>query len=124
MAKVGLKTTQYSLLTHVLRMGPLKPGALADAMGLDASTLTRNLRPLLEAGWLTQGEGEDARSRLVAISEAGRRKRSDAQPHWRQAQVQLNAALGTERVLALHALIDQSMALLEVARADPRAADE
>ena len=48
MAKCGLKTTQYSLLSHVLKLGPIRPSDLAVAMKMDASTLTRNLRPLVE----------------------------------------------------------------------------
>src|SRR5450432_2526384 len=51
-ADSGLKTTQYSLLTGVVDLGPLRPGELARAMGIDASTLTRNLRPLVDAGWV------------------------------------------------------------------------
>ena len=50
MAKCGLKTTQYSLLSHVLKLGPIRPGDLATEMKMDASTLTRNLRPLVDAG--------------------------------------------------------------------------
>ena len=108
----GLKTTQYSLLSHVLRLGPMRPGVLAQAMRLDASTLTRNLKPLIDAGWLEQVAGDDARSRTVRITEAGRQKRSEAQAHWKVAQQRLNATLGEARVLALHALIDESLALL------------
>ena len=108
----GLKTSQYSLLSHVMHLGPIRPGALAKAMGVDASTLTRNLKPMVAAGWLTQGEGSDARSRLVEITEDGRAKRAEAQRHWRTAQEKLNALLGVDRVLALHALVDQSIALL------------
>jgi DNA-binding MarR family transcriptional regulator len=115
--KSGLKTTQYSLLSHVLHLGPLRPSDLAQAMNIDASTLTRNLKPLVAAGWLTQGEGPDARSRLIAITEAGRKKRSEAQRHWRTAQEKLNTLLGIERVIALHALIDESIALLQPAGA-------
>jgi DNA-binding MarR family transcriptional regulator len=111
-AHSGLKTSQYSLLSHVLHLGPLGPGVLAKAMGVDASTLTRNLKPMVAAGWLTQGEGSDARSRLVEITEDGRRKRAEAQRHWRTAQEKLNALLGIDRVLALHALVDESIALL------------
>lgn len=110
--KTGLKTTQYSLLSHVLRLGPIRPGDLADAMTLDASTLTRNLKPLVEAGWLTQSAGSDARSRLITITQAGRHKRREAQRHWKVAQDELNATLGLQRVLALHDLIDESLALL------------
>lgn len=109
----GLKTTQYSLLSHVLKLGPIAPGALARAMTMDASTLTRNLKPLLDAGWVDMRPGADGRSRSVSITEAGRDKRAKAQRCWRVAQDGLNAALGTGRVAALHALVDESLVLLE-----------
>lgn len=113
MAKCGLKTTQYSLLSHVLKLGPVRPGDLAAAMKMDASTLTRNLRPLLDAGWVVLAAGTDARSRLVHITDAGRDKRTEAQRHWKAAQLALNDMLGAQRVMALHALVDDSLALLE-----------
>jgi len=109
MAKIGLKTTQYSLLSQVVRRGPLRPSDLAKAMVLDASTLTRNLKPLVAAGWITVGLGADARSHLVAITAAGRAKRAEAQRRWKAAQECLNELLGVERVLALHELIDGSL---------------
>ena len=113
--KSGLRTTQYSLLSHVAKLGPLRPVDLAAAMKMDASTLTRNLRPLMAAGWLVQDAGPDARSRLVSITAEGRDKRQQAQRHWRHAQESLNATLGADRVIALHALIDECMALLSPA---------
>ena len=111
-APSGLKMTQYSLLSHVLRLGPVRPVDLALAMNVDASTLTRNLKPLILSGWLTQGEGPDARSRLISLTDAGRIKRTEAQQYWRAAQLSLNDRLGVERVVALHALIEESLALL------------
>ena len=111
-APSGLKMTQYSLLSHVLRLGPVRPVDLALAMNVDASTLTRNLKPLILGGWLTQGEGPDARSRLISLTDAGRTKRTEAQQYWRAAQLSLNDRLGVERVVALHALIEESLALL------------
>lgn len=117
-AKTGLKTTQYSLLSHVLSLGPVRPGDLARAMRMDASTLTRNLRPLQDAGWVEVVAGGDARSRSVQITESGRAKRQEAQRHWRVAQQALNERLGVEHVAALHALLDKTMRLLE---ADPEA---
>lgn len=109
LAKAGLKTTQYSLLSHVLRMGPLRPGELARAMTLDASTLTRNLQPLVAAGWLALSAGDDARSRSVSITPTGRDKRAQAQRHWKAAQQALNQQLGEDTVQALHALVDLSL---------------
>lgn len=112
LGKAGLKTTQYSLLSHVLKLEPVRPGELAQAMRLDASTLTRNLKPLVGAGWLSVEPGSDDRSRNIVITDAGRAKRDDAQAHWKNAQDKINQTLGIERVLALHALIDESLALL------------
>jgi DNA-binding MarR family transcriptional regulator len=110
--KTGLKGTQYSLLSHVLKLGPVRPVDLARAMKIDASTLTRNLKPLIDGGWVTLDAGADGRSRLVNITPAGRDKRQEAQRRWRTAQESINQTLGVERVLALHALIDESMDLL------------
>lgn len=112
MARCGLKTTQYSLLSHVLTLGPIRPGDLAAEMKMDASTLTRNLRPLVDAGWVTLQPGADARSRLVHITEAGREKRAEALHCWKVAQQSLNETLGAARVSALHILVDDSLALL------------
>ena len=111
--KAGLKTTQYSLLSHVLRLGPIRPGDLAAAMTMDASTLTRNLKPLVAAGWLELAPGEDGRSRSVRITPAGRDKRAEAQRHWKAAQLQLNQLLGVDAVAALHTLVDQSLERLD-----------
>jgi DNA-binding MarR family transcriptional regulator len=108
-AASGLKNTQYALLSHVMRLGPIRPSDLARHMGLDASTLTRNLRLLETQGWLRQGPGENARSRLIEITDAGRAKRAEGQRAWKQAQLSLNERLGPERVAALHAMIEECM---------------
>lgn len=114
MSKAGLKTTQYSLLSHVLKGEGNRPGELARAMTMDASTLTRNLKLLGDAGWITVSAGSDNRCRTVTITEAGRAKRHEAQRHWKAAQESINKLLGVERVLALHALIDESLILLSL----------
>jgi DNA-binding MarR family transcriptional regulator len=124
MVKAGLKTTQYSLLSYVLKLGPLRPGELAQGMKMSASTLTRNLKPLVEAGWLELAAGTDARSRIVAITPAGRAKRDEALQHWKLAQESLNRRLGAGRVLALHDLINESLELLSSAETDAGADDE
>ena len=112
MARVGLRTTQYSLLSHVLKLGPIQPGALALAMKMEASTLTRNLKPLVAAGWVEVAGGADGRSRLISITDDGRAKRRDAQRHWKAAQTSLNRVLGVPRLLTLHTLIDEALHLL------------
>ena len=105
----GLKTTQYSLLSHIVKLAPVRPGELADRMEMDASTLTRNLQPLVAQGWVEVGPGIDGRSRFVSVTDAGRAKRAQAQREWKRAQLALNQRLGEARVARLHALIDECL---------------
>jgi DNA-binding MarR family transcriptional regulator len=116
----GLKNTQYSLLSHVVRLGPLRAGALAASMQLDASTLSRNLQPLLEHGWVrVRAADDDARSRVVEATPAGHELRANAQRAWKRAQLALNDRLGVERVAALHALLDGCIARLDPNEPEP-----
>ena len=109
----GLKITQYSLLSHVVTLGPIGAGELAVRMALGPSTLTRNLQPLVDRGWIEMQPGADARSRIVTITAAGLAQRALAQKAWKRAQLALNEQLGARRVAALHALIDDCLAHLE-----------
>lgn len=111
--KSGLKGTQYSLLSHVVLMGPVRPVDLAAQMKVTASTLSRNLQPLVAAGWLEVTAGDDARSLRVLATAAGREKRTEAQRRWKAAQLQLNATLGPANVVALHALLDDALARMD-----------
>jgi DNA-binding MarR family transcriptional regulator len=108
----GLKTTQYSLLSHVVGLGPIRPVDLAARMQMTASTLSRNVQPLIAAGWVMPIAGADGRSRLLQATAAGMAKRREAQGLWKTAQRKLGTRLGVARVAALHALIDDSLAIL------------
>lgn len=110
--KAGLKGTQYALMSHLVELGPVRPGELARVMRMDASTLTRNLKPLEDAGWLQVEAGADGRSRRVSLTPAGKAKRDEAKRHWKTAQQRINNTLGSERVQALHNLIDDALVLL------------
>lgn len=120
LAQAGLKTTQYSLLSAAHALGPARPGDLAASLKMDASTLTRNLKPLIAAGWLRMTPGPDGRSRTVALTPEGLAKRNEAKQRWKTAQLRLNALLGEDRVLALHDLIQDTMDRL--AQAEPAGA--
>ena len=110
--KTGLKGTQYSLLSYVVKLGPIRAVDLAAEMKINTSTLSRNLQPLVASGLLAISPGADARSRLINATVQGQRKRIEAQRKWKVAQEGINQTLGVQRVLALHALIDEAMELL------------
>jgi DNA-binding MarR family transcriptional regulator len=113
-ADSGLKSSQYTLLTLILRRGPLTLGELAQRMGLSISTLSRNLKPLLDQGWVNRVSGNDARTRVVAITPEGKNKQAQTHQLWELAQSKINAKIGIERTLLLHAMIDACTATLQV----------
>jgi DNA-binding MarR family transcriptional regulator len=91
-------------------------------MDLQPSTLTRNLQPLVAAGWVDIGAGSDARSRVVIATAAGIEKRTQAQRHWKAAQLKINALLGEPQVGALHTLLDSALLTLDAAAAQDTSA--
>jgi DNA-binding MarR family transcriptional regulator len=119
LAHCGLKTTQYSLLAVISDQGPLRQGEVARLLSLDASTLTRNLRLLVDAGLIAIEPGSDARSRRVSITPAGQERRVEARRHWKRAQLHFNEVVGMERAAALHDLVDSCYQML-VARDEGR----
>jgi DNA-binding MarR family transcriptional regulator len=109
LAPAGLRVTQYSLLAHLVHAGPTTMSALARLAEMDRTTLTRNLKPLADAGFVEVAAGADARSRVVSATARGREARSSARELWRRAQDEVNRALGADRVAALHAVLDLSL---------------
>jgi DNA-binding MarR family transcriptional regulator len=116
LAPAGLRVTQFSLLATLYHGGPAKLSELALAMEMDRTTLTRNLAPLTDAGLVRVAAGDDARERVVAATERGRRAWLAARDRWRQAQDEVNQVLGSEQVAALHDLLDESLARLRSTR--------
>lgn len=118
LSAMGLKSTQYALLSFVVKLGPIRPSDLARHLQMDASTLTRNLQPMVAQGWLRVGAGENARSRLIEATAEGEALRAEAHRAWKAAQTALNRRLGVEQVAALHDLLDASIAALDEAPSD------
>lgn len=99
----GLRVGQVNLLAAVGHAGPLTPTALAAALVLDKSTLSRDVAPLLAGRLLRKRPGPDARSHTLELTAAGRRKLLAVLPAWEAAQADLRAALGADNLPALFA---------------------
>jgi DNA-binding MarR family transcriptional regulator len=96
LAPSGLRTTQFSLLTVVRRTGGLPFTRLAEVLGMDRTTLTRNLRPLEREGLVTVAPGADRRVRLVKLTALGLRKLERAEPLWATAHARITDGIGEE----------------------------
>ncbi|AZD31114.1 MULTISPECIES: MarR family winged helix-turn-helix transcriptional regulator [Pseudomonas] len=103
----GINVAQYSLLSNLQRLDQPSISSLAEAMGLDRSTLGRNLRVLEGEGLVRLSEGEDQRNRIVQLTEEGRQRLLAALPAWEAAQQRLIDRLGAEKRETLLALLNE-----------------
>ena len=91
----GLKITQFALLAALEGFGRTTLQPLADFMGMDRTTLTRNLALLERDGLVAVERGEqDRREQWISLSAAGRKAVKKAMPFWRTAQSAALATLG------------------------------
>src|SRR5262245_43957384 len=91
---VGLRATQVGLLAAIASEGAMSITALAAVIGMDRSTLTRNLAPLEKEGLLSLGTEGWRRSRTLEITPKGRSRLQEAVPLWDGAQRRLRKELG------------------------------
>lgn len=90
---IGLRTTQYSLLQLLRCSGQVRQRDLARLTLHDQTSLTRGLRPLVEARWVIVRTGEDRREKWLAITAGGLAKLDEARPAWERAQTRIQALL-------------------------------
>ena len=94
---VGLRGTQFSLLTAVALIGEPPVTMLAERLGLDRTTMTRNLAPLVRDGLVEDAASDDRRVHRVKLTAKGRRTIERALPLWEEAQAEVARALGDKR---------------------------
>ena len=86
----GLKITQFTMLAAVVVAGnSVSLTELAERLGMDRSTFSRNLKPLVRRGLVEHSEALKGRSRTVIATEAGVSVFANSAPAWRVAQDRL-----------------------------------
>src|ERR1043165_4215795 len=100
-----LEPGQFTILVGVRLTEPVPTAKLAEHLGLDRTTFTRNLGVLQRDGLVTVQHGEDARQRLISLTAEGRRRLKAGIPRWEQAQQAAISALGKENFNNLSAAL-------------------
>jgi len=91
----GLEVTQYGVLMMLKTLGPTPLGALGECLAVDKTTISRNVKVLERHRWVTTERGEDARERVVSITDMGTAALDKARPFWDRAQKRMRAALAS-----------------------------
>lgn len=111
----GLTNTQYALLVNVAREGAVSRTALAERLGMDRTTLTRNLKPLEAAKFVVAARSEDRRERLLKLSPAGQQKLQASFQLWDKAQRLFAAELGVKTLRQLRSVLQAAEHAAEIA---------
>ena len=91
-----LRRTQLDLLAALQRFGPASPAQLIRILGLEKSSLSRNLRRLIKRDFVAELPGADRRCHLLDLTEDGHRQLSSALPDWQRGQTGVEQLLGDE----------------------------
>lgn len=101
MAPSGLSGPQFGLLASIAEVAPITINHLAAHIGMDRTTLTRNLDLLSKQQLVCTEEGDDRRQRLVLLTAEGEAALQRAWPLWQEAQARIEQVLGGQRLEAL-----------------------
>jgi len=108
LAPTGLGANQFSILARLRLVGSSTIQDLARLLVMDRSTLGHLLRPLERRGFLKLDVSEeDRRSRLVALTEAGKAAVANARPRWAAAQRRFESAFGKEAAVELRIVLKE-----------------
>jgi len=103
----GLRSTRLVILLAIMQSDTAGGIAqLARTLGMDASTLNRNLRPLKQRRLVKVEQGKTGQRKRVSLTEIGRKAIQDATPAWQNAQERVIADLGEDRYHSLLADLD------------------
>ena len=103
-APTGLRTTQFSILSKLKRIGPLTINALAEDMVMDRTTLGRNILPLERKGLIKIAPvASDRRAKEIHLTKVGEKRLEAARKRWSLAQARFEASFGAMRAADLRA---------------------
>jgi DNA-binding MarR family transcriptional regulator len=115
MRRLGIRPSQGSILLALKGKDRWTMAELSDFLGMERTTLVRNLRPLQRDG-LVKADGSGRGGRLeLTLTAKGREKIAAAMPAWRSAQRAAVKTLGEQRWSAI--LADLEIAALALGKA-------
>jgi len=91
---LGLRSSQFTILQVLWRMGEKSQGALGDILAMDSTSLSRTLAIMRRRGWIAERRGKDRRERLLRIAAPGEALLHRGLPQWEKVQASLRAQLG------------------------------
>jgi len=92
--QAGLRATQFTILAALANGQEMRQSDLANMLGMEGTTLTRNLQPLFKKDWVRIDRDVDQRVRLISLTQTGQQVYANAKPLWLQVQTHFVNELG------------------------------
>jgi DNA-binding MarR family transcriptional regulator len=110
-APVGLRATQFAMLSRLRHQGPMTIGTLAGLLVTDRTTLGRNILPLQRDGLIEIAAFPgDRRRRELRLTDVGLAKYTAGLECWSVAQQRFEAVFGGDRAAMLRRLLGDVVA--------------
>src|SRR5919198_1943717 len=90
----GLLSTQFGVLQTIYNIDSTRISDLADKLGMDRTTLTRNLSVLERNGFIEISQGKDHRTRIVTATQKGRSAVAKTIFLWNEVQHKVKQEMG------------------------------
>lgn len=105
LSKLGLSAAQYYLLVNLSRLQPVDTTNLANCIGLERSTLVRNMKLLMNKSWIE--DVAKGKKHQFKLTELGSNLLSQAKPLWDNMQKELVEQIGQEDAVELMRLLQK-----------------
>jgi len=96
LAPVGIRTTQFTMLSVLARQSTATVNQLSELLGIDQTTTTRNINVLEEAGLIMRVAHHDPRVKLVKLTSKGKQKRLAAADCWQDIQASVTSSVRSD----------------------------
>ena len=101
----GVSNSQVGLLTAVHLAGPVHPGKLGDFVAAEKSTVSRNIRVMIERGWVQESDAAGEPGKLLELTAAGKSLLAEIGPAWERAQRKALSLFGSDASAVLDELL-------------------
>ena len=102
-----------SILFIIGKQKDVNQKMIADALVLDQSTMSRDLKKLVQKGWVNISKGTDSRNSQLSLTTSGYQLLEEVTPVWEALQSKIAKLLGDYNIQQIDQIIGAIKANLE-----------
>lgn len=109
----NLNVTQYSLLSNLKRVQPIKMNDFSKVVKLDRTTLVRNLKPLINLSLIEIKSIDKSKAQLLELSQKGIELQNEGYQYWQKAQEYIEQTINHAELEIFYTIV-KKMESLEI----------